>query len=158
MKKHLFIIAASLIAGCVSLGCQNDSTENTPSTKSASGQDIPSYLNVVSELKAGGCTEINLNDTDLDFSEMLTPGYKEYAVFFNGKENRYVIPVRYDPADEEILYKASEVCDKKLTSFTITDNGITCTYYECSDTGDRCRLEVVKTSDGHETIAIIICT
>ncbi len=158
MKKHLFIIVASLIAACVSLGCQNDSTENIPNTKSASGQDIPSYLNVVSEMKAGGSTEINLNDTDLDFSEMLTPGYKEYAVFYNEKENQYVIPVRYDPADEDILYEASEECDKKMTSITTTDNNITCTRYNCSGTGNGCRLEVVTTSDGQETIVIIICT
>ena len=158
MKNHLFIVVASLIAGCVSLCCQNDSTENTKKTKSASCHDIPSYLNVVSELKAGGCTEINLNDTDLDFSEMLTPGYKEYAVFYNEKEKQYVIPVRYDPADEEILYEASEVCDKELKSITTTENGITCTKYKCEGTGNGCRIETVTTSDGQETIAIIICT
>ena len=155
MKKHLFIIVASLIAGCVSLGCQNDRTENTPNTKLASGQDIPSYLNVVSELKAGGCTEINLNDTDLDFSEMLTPGYKEYAVLFNGKENQYVIPVRYDPADEEILDLAKGECNHIFSDQPGSKSGertIT-----CAGEGNECHYEVSVNKDGIVYVLIVVC-
>ncbi len=158
MKQHLFVLVAALTAGSITLCCQDNSPENTPETKTATGHEIQSYSNVVGELKASGCTEINLNDTDIDFSETLTPGYKEYAVFYNEKEKQYVIPVRYDPADEDILYEASEVCNQELRQVTRTENGITCTYYNCSGTGSGCRLEIVKTSDGQETIAIIICT
>ena len=155
MKNHLFIIVASLIAGCVSLCCQNDSTENTQKTMSASGHDIPSYLNVVSELKAGGCTEINLNDTDLDFSEMLTPGYKEYAVFYNEKEKQYVIPVRYEPADEEIIDLAKGECNHKYTNDpgpNSRERTIT-----CAGDGNECHLEVCVIKGVIVYVFILVC-
>ncbi len=155
MKKHLFIIVASLISGSINFSCQNNSDENNLTPKSAKSQDYPSYLNVVSELKAGGSTEINLNDTDMDFSEMLTPGYKEYTVFYNEKESQYVIPVRYDPADEDIIDLAKGECNHIFSNQPGPNSGertIT-----CAGEGNECHLEVSVNKNGIVYVLIVVC-
>ncbi len=155
MKQHLFVLVAALTAGSITLCCQDNSPENTPETKTATSHEIRSYWNVVGELKASGCTEINLNDTDIDFSETLTPGYKEYAVFYNEKEKQYIIPARYDPADVDIIDLAKGECNHFFSNEPGSKTGERT--LTCAGDGNDCHYEVSVNKDGIVYVLIVVC-